>query len=93
MPLGWADLRSFELHRLPLRDWVQRRIEAFALPGAPPADFERWVPSAERAAGGVNYGIQRILYELAEEWARGAPDDEDTFAEAVRRAAPDLSPS
>jgi hypothetical protein len=43
----------------------------------------------ERAAQGVNYRIQRILYELLEDRVRGASFDAAALAQAVARVPPE----
>lgn len=89
-PLAIPGALQIDLSAHRLRGWIAARVRAHALPGTDVPDFERWLPDAERAAGGVNYGILRVLYELAEELARGRANDEVTFTEAVRRARADL---
>lgn len=89
-PLGLGGALEIDLSAERLRGWIERRVASHAVASGRRPDFARWGAQAEAPAKGVNYRILRILYEFAEELARGRAEDEATFQEALRRAEPDL---
>jgi hypothetical protein len=84
-PWALPGLTTFDLAAHPRRGWVEKRLAAHGM-AALPSWLETWLPDFERAAGGVSYRLQRILYELFEALARGAACDEETAARAISDA-------
>lgn len=83
-PAPLQGLVPFELGRLALRGWIDRRCAAHGWRELP-AELAALLPAIERAAQGVNYRIQRILYELLEDRVRGAELDAHALAQALAR--------
>ncbi len=70
-------------------EWVQRRVDAAALPGARPFDFPAVARALFPRVSRVAYALQRVLYELAEDLARGAAYGDPLVARALELAAKD----
>ncbi len=81
-------LRQIELSRCHALGWVHRRVAAAALPGATAFDFPAVAASVFPSRTVVNYALLRVLYELAENLARGAAVPE-ALDDAIRRARED----
>lgn len=88
--LGSHRSHAAELEGLETLDWVARRVASAALPRQTPFDFgaiaRRLAPDLTR----VNYAVQRVLYELAENLARGGSMPH-ALGDAIERARRDVS--
>lgn len=68
---AFGAVRSFALSAVPAFGWVARRSASASLAGAAAFDFAALVPRIVAQVGPTNYAVQRVLYELAENLARG----------------------
>jgi hypothetical protein len=84
VPAPLPGLETFALEPLALRGWIHKRCADHGWTALPP-ELERLLPEVERAAKGVNYRIQRLLYELLEDRVRGEAFDAAALARAVER--------
>lgn len=81
--------RTFALADVAGLDWVRRRVEAATLPGARPFDFPAVARALFPRVSRVAYALQRVLYELAEDLARGAEYGDALVERALDLAAKD----
>lgn len=81
-------LRQIELSRCHALGWVHRRVAAAALPGAAVFDSPAVAASVFPSRTVANYALLRVLYELAENLARGAAMPA-ALDDAIRRARDD----
>ncbi len=81
-------LKTFELAKHPSLSWLHRRVAAASLPGGPRVDLAGLASELAPRASHVNYALQRVLYELAENLARGV-ELHAAVDDAFRRARQD----
>ncbi len=82
---------SFRVEALGATGWVERRLAAARVgPGTP--DLGPWLPALREGCRHLNYALQRALYELFEDLARGAALDAAAVARALARARRELPP-
>lgn len=82
-------LTSLHLDRLPTWAWLERRVVAATLPAAAPFDFVALGRTISLHFQHVKYGVLRVLYELAEELARGERYTPALLDACVERAIAD----
>ncbi|MEW5739396.1 MAG: hypothetical protein AB1938_10745 [Myxococcota bacterium] len=81
-------VKTFELAKYPALSWVDRRVAAVAKLGQRHFDFDAVARALFPRVSGVNYALLRVLYELAENLARGV-DAHAALEDALKRAAED----
>ncbi|MCC6334419.1 MAG: hypothetical protein IT380_10585 [Myxococcales bacterium] len=83
-------VKSFELARHHALSWVNRRVAAAALLGHAHFDFDAVARALFPRVSHVNYALLRVLYELAENLARGV-EAHAALEDALRRAREDAT--
>lgn len=81
-------VKTFELAKHPALSWVDRRVAAVALVGHAHFDFDAVARALFPRTSCVNYALLRVLYELAENLARGV-EAHDALEDALTRARAD----
>lgn len=81
-------VKTFELAGHEALGWVARRVAAVTLEGAQAFDFLGIARDVYARTSRVNYAVQRVLYELAENLARGV-EVAAALDDAFRRARED----
>lgn len=83
------NLHSLHLDRLPTFGWLERRVRSATLSEATPFDFVGLAQELSPRFGHVKYAVLRVLYELAEDLARGEPFSPALVDRSIARATTD----
>lgn len=81
-----GDVETISLESQRWLEWVRRRVASASLEGGALVDFSALAAEVAPRVGFVNYAVQRVLYEYAENRARGLGHDaalEDAFRRAT----------
>ncbi|MEW6432362.1 MAG: hypothetical protein AB1730_12715 [Myxococcota bacterium] len=81
-------VQSFALGRFTALSWVDKRVAAASLTGRARFDFDAVAHALFPRVSRVNYALLRVLYELAENLARGI-EAHDALDDALARARED----